>query len=116
MSGKTPDSGQARYLDADIDDPDNPEWTAADFARARPAREAMPAELFDSLMQATTADRLRYQIYRDQAGDYRWRLLGPGGELLAHGADGYGRKAEVVEAIDLIRSADARRSVVEEAA
>jgi uncharacterized protein (DUF4415 family) len=26
------------------DDPDNPEWTAADFARARPASE-MPEEL-----------------------------------------------------------------------
>ena len=28
--------------DPDLDDPDNPEWTAEDFARARPASELPP--------------------------------------------------------------------------
>lgn len=28
----------------EIEDPDNPEWTEEDFARARPGREVLPAE------------------------------------------------------------------------
>ena len=37
------------------DDPDfdeNPEWTKADFARAKPASEALPAELHQSSQKA----------------------------------------------------------------
>jgi len=37
------------YEDVDIDDPENPELTAEDFAKARPLRDAMP-ELYASLM------------------------------------------------------------------
>ena len=33
-----------------IDDEDNPEWTAEDFARARPARDILPPALFKKLM------------------------------------------------------------------
>ena len=29
----------------DMTDPNNPEWTEADFARAKPASEALPAEV-----------------------------------------------------------------------
>lgn len=32
-------------------DPDNPEWTAADFARAQPAAEALPAEVYAGLVR-----------------------------------------------------------------
>jgi len=28
-----------------LDDPDNPEWTEEDFARARPGREVLPPEV-----------------------------------------------------------------------
>jgi uncharacterized protein (DUF4415 family) len=31
--------------DAPFDDPDNPEWTSEDFARARPAAEVLPPEI-----------------------------------------------------------------------
>lgn len=37
------------YEDIDIDDPDNPEWTAEGFARAKPLREALP-DLYASLV------------------------------------------------------------------
>jgi uncharacterized protein (DUF4415 family) len=30
-------------------DPDNPEWTAEDFARARPAGQVLPPVLYDAL-------------------------------------------------------------------
>ena len=32
-----------------IDDNENPEWTEADFARAKPAKEVLPPKLFEAL-------------------------------------------------------------------
>jgi uncharacterized protein (DUF4415 family) len=37
------------YEDGEIDDPQNPEWTDEDFARARPLREALP-ELYAQIV------------------------------------------------------------------
>ena len=31
-----------------LDDPDNPEWTEADFARARPGSEVLPPEILEA--------------------------------------------------------------------
>ena len=36
------------YEDVDIDDPDNPEWTEEDFARARPFKEVFP-DLYEAM-------------------------------------------------------------------
>ncbi|SBP87613.1 BrnA antitoxin family protein [Thiomonas delicata] len=33
-----------------VADPDNPEWTAEDFARAKPASEALPPEMYAALV------------------------------------------------------------------
>lgn len=40
----------ADYPDVGVEDSANPEWTADDFARARPAREILPAKVFDTLV------------------------------------------------------------------
>ena len=40
MSRKSPKTG---LPEPDLTDPENPEWTAADFARALPAHEVLPA-------------------------------------------------------------------------
>ena len=53
MSGKTLDPRQIADIEArlkalpepDLTDPDNPEWTAEDFARARGPESLSPAEL-----------------------------------------------------------------------
>ena len=42
------------YEDIDIDDPDNPELTEEDFARARPFREVHP-EMYEAMMRAKAA-------------------------------------------------------------
>lgn len=65
------------YEDVDIDDPDNPELTAEDFARARPLREVMP-ELYARLV-AETAVELRLsaetiQAFAEQGADWRERM------------------------------------------
>jgi uncharacterized protein (DUF4415 family) len=35
-----------------LDDPDNPEWTEEDFARARPGREVLPPEVLAAFDKA----------------------------------------------------------------
>jgi uncharacterized protein (DUF4415 family) len=39
-------------------DPDNPEWTEEDFARARPAREVLPPALYEALTKKPVRPRL----------------------------------------------------------
>ena len=46
------------YEDIDIDDPDNPEWTEADFAAARPAREVLGDAFVDAWSQARREETL----------------------------------------------------------
>jgi uncharacterized protein (DUF4415 family) len=38
-------------------DPDNPEWTEEDFARARPAREVLPRGLYEALVRESERRR-----------------------------------------------------------
>jgi hypothetical protein len=49
MASKNP-SRKLPYTEADLADvSDNPEWTAEDFAKARPLSELLAPELFDKL-------------------------------------------------------------------
>jgi uncharacterized protein (DUF4415 family) len=38
-------------------DPDNPEWTDKDFARARPAKDVLSPALYDALVKRTRGQR-----------------------------------------------------------
>ena len=42
------------YEDVDIDDPDNPELTEEDFARARPFKEVFP-DLYEAMTREASA-------------------------------------------------------------
>ena len=42
------------YEDIDIDDPDNPELTEEDFARARPFKEVFP-DLYEAMTREASA-------------------------------------------------------------
>jgi len=47
---RMPSDEEDAIIQAGIDAaPENPEWTAEDFARARPAREVLPPELYAAL-------------------------------------------------------------------
>jgi uncharacterized protein (DUF4415 family) len=66
---------------ADFDD--NPEWTAEDFARARPASEVLPPEAAAALMKrgrgrpaGSDKERVTLRIDRDTLD--RFRAAGPG--------------------------------------
>jgi uncharacterized protein (DUF4415 family) len=81
-----------------IDD-ENPEWTDADFARARPASEVLPPELYDSLAKRKPGQRgagkkptkIALTIRIDPNVVARFKAQGPGwqtrmGEILTKAA------------------------------
>ena len=65
------------YEDGEIDDPQNPEWTDEDFARARPLREALP-ELYAQIVAEREvglklpADTIR--AFADEGEDWKERM------------------------------------------
>ena len=42
---------------------------------------------------------MKFEIYQDEAGDYRWRLLASDGQIMATSRESYGRRDYVRHAI-----------------
>ena len=62
-----------------MDDPENPEWTKEDFARARPAAEVLSPRLLRRVRGAQktpTKERITIRLSRDVLGKFRGS--GPG--------------------------------------
>lgn len=65
------------YEDVEIDDPDNPEWTEEDFAKARPLREVLPelyARLTGASEVALTLPAATIQAFAEEGEDWRERM------------------------------------------
>lgn len=65
------------YEDVEIDDQDNPEWTQADFARARPLRDALPdlyAQLDGDREVALTLPAATIRAFAEEGEDWRERM------------------------------------------
>lgn len=45
----------------------------------------------------------KFQIYKDVAGEYRWRLKAPNGEKIATSGEGYTYKSGAKDAVDRIK-------------
>ncbi len=45
----------------------------------------------------------KFQIFKDSAGEYRWRLRADNNEIIADSAEGYVRKPDCVHSIDLVK-------------
>ena len=54
------------------------------------------------LTRTTTA---RYVIYRDSAGQWRWRLMSAAGDILARSGGAFGSKTAATVAVGAIRTA-----------
>jgi uncharacterized protein len=48
---------------------------------------------------------MRFHIYTDTAGYWRWRLLAANNRVIADSGEGYNNKADCRSAIDLVKSA-----------
>lgn len=49
---------------------------------------------------------MHFEIFKDEAGEYRWRLVSPFGnepKIIADSAEGYKNKTDLVHMIDRIR-------------
>jgi uncharacterized protein (DUF4415 family) len=63
-----------RKINPERIDKDNPEWTAADFARARPGSEVLPASLLKKVRGAQktpTKERISIRLSRDVVSRFR---------------------------------------------
>lgn len=45
---------------------------------------------------------MRFEIYKDRAGEYRWRLLARNGKKVGDSAEGYKRKRSVISQVHKI--------------
>ena len=45
-----------------------------------------------------------YEVYRDNAGEYRWRLQANNNEIVADSNEGYGPKDSCLHGIAVVRS------------
>jgi uncharacterized protein len=63
--------------------------------------------LIDRPNPSNRAEGMRFEVYADAQGQYRWRLKSPNGQTLAVSADGYPNKASAVRSIDLVRRSTA---------
>ncbi|HMC66419.1 MAG TPA: DUF1508 domain-containing protein [Gemmataceae bacterium] len=53
--------------------------------------------------QGETGRKMLFEIYKDQAGEYRWRLKAANGKIIAVPADAYKSKSAAKEAVENIR-------------
>jgi uncharacterized protein YegP (UPF0339 family) len=55
------------------------------------------------ISRRTPKRALRFFVYRDENGDWRWTLVAVNGEALAVSSESYKNRADLDHAIDLIR-------------
>ena len=46
---------------------------------------------------------LTFQIYKDRAGEFRWRLTAANNEIIADSSEGYVNKSDCRHAVDVIK-------------
>ena len=85
----------------------------ADLAKARGDLEFYEGEakrLAESLSEE--AARKSFRVYRDAAGEWRWRLVSGNGRIIADSGEGYQHRADCLHGIELVK--DARFAPVED--
>ncbi|NEU11937.1 DUF1508 domain-containing protein [Methylobacterium sp. BTF04] len=50
---------------------------------------------------------MRFELYRDSAGEWRWRLRVANGNVVADSAEGYARRADCEHGIALVKESAA---------
>ena len=47
---------------------------------------------------------MKYKIFKDKTGEFRWRLVADNGKTIADSGEGYNNKADCLRGIDLVKS------------
>ena len=45
-----------------------------------------------------------YEVYKDTAGEWRWRLLAANNQIIANSGEGYIKRSDCLHAIELVKS------------
>lgn len=56
----------------------------------------------------------KFQVYKDRAGEWRWRLRADNGEIIADSAEGYVNKSDCKHGVDLVKTKAPGAQVEEE--
>lgn len=46
---------------------------------------------------------MKFEVYTDKSGQYRWRLKAANGQIIATSGEGYVRKADCLHGIELVK-------------
>ncbi len=63
--------------------------------------------LFAGAARADDPPKLKFEVYQDKAGEYRWRLKAGNGEVLATPGQGYKEKSGLNNGIEAVKRAGA---------
>lgn len=47
---------------------------------------------------------MHYEVYKDTAGEWRWRLRAANNKIIANSGEGYANRTDCLSAIDLVKS------------
>lgn len=56
---------------------------------------------------------MRFEIFKDVVGKWRWRLVGRNGEIMCNSSEGYSRRIDVEQTINSIRTGASKARVIE---
>jgi uncharacterized protein YegP (UPF0339 family) len=65
----------------------------------------------DRIKSEAASNKLTFEVYKDKANEYRWRLKAANGQVVAAASEGYKAKADCEEAIDLLKKGAAKAEV-----
>ena len=54
---------------------------------------------------------MKFEIFKDASGEFRWRLKAANGQIVADSGEGYINKSDCVHGINLVKSTDANTEV-----
>ena len=54
---------------------------------------------------------MKFQVFEDKAGEYRWRLRANNNQIIASSAEGYVNKSDAFHGIDLVKAVNPATSV-----
>ena len=83
------------------------------LAGATVGESLAPGQLRAAQVRARVPRQLKFEIYRDAAKKYRWRLKAANGQIVAAANKGYKAKADCEKVVDLIKKDAPKAEVVE---
>jgi uncharacterized protein len=59
------------------------------------------------------AEKLKFEVYQDNKGEHRWRVIASNGQTIGSSSEGYKAKADAEKAIDVVKKGAAKAEVEE---